>query len=61
MPDHRDGTRPEDLDRQTDEAQKPAEEKRNRDHDLKGQDREGGSGSPSADIYRDVPGDRVGG
>ena len=44
------------------EAARPSEETPSpRDEGLEEEDREGSSAMPSPDIYRDIPGDRVGG
>jgi hypothetical protein len=61
MPDPREGSTAKDEDRQPEQLPPSPEVRRDRKQDLKGQDTEGGSTSPLADMYRDIPGDRTGG
>ena len=61
MPDPRKSSADAGDDRPPKDVPPPSEEPRDRKAERKGQDTEGGSTAPSADMYRDIPGDRVGG
>ena len=61
MPEHREGQPATEKDRQPEEAELPTELQRDRERELKGQDGEGDSPDPVPEVYRDIPGDRVGG